>query len=118
MLSTKLASLRDTPCASATDAAATTTRTASVAAIHPRLFDGHFIVAVTAVARIVQHFTGREQRVGALLLHGTVRLHGGGAHGVGHARPVAGVARAAIDLQQVRRLDQRKGVAADDLPLA
>src|SRR3954470_9219684 len=116
MLSTKLASLRETPCASATALSATTamaTATATAA-----LFDRDFIIAVTAVTGVVERLTRGEQRLGVLLLRRTVRLHRRRAHRVRHADPVATVTGSSAGFQQVGRLDERHRVATDDAPFA
>src|SRR3954471_5772131 len=116
MLSTKLASLRETPCASATALSATTamaTATATAA-----LFDRDFIIAVTAVTGVVERLTRGEQRFGVFLLRRTIRLHRRRAHRVRHADPVAAVPGPSAGLQQVGGLDERHGVAAEDTPFA
>src|ERR1051325_1054988 len=119
MLSTNEASRRDTPCASATPS-----RTASAAIASPvnrrrrRLFNGHLVLSVAVVARVVQPLAGRENRFGILLLRGSTRFGGGCAHGRRDHDPVARVARSPAGLQQLGRLDDRGGVARHPRPLA
>src|SRR5687767_6820030 len=127
MLSTKVASLRDTPWASATPATVTRTAAARSGTSHARalatcdmkteLVNGSLIPAMARVAGVVQPFAGGQQRLDVLLLSGFVRLPCGGRHRIGHPHPVIIVFCPAVDLEQVGGLDQRQGIAADVLPL-
>src|SRR6478735_6425834 len=84
MLSTKVASLRDTPCASAkpvTTKIAASPSTATMSAFQlgrvrpsgrPRSFDRDFIIAMTAVTGIVERLARGEQRFDVFLLGGAI----------------------------------------------
>src|SRR5215213_5646524 len=119
MLSTNEASRRETPCASATPSR--TTRAATTRPVTRSwrlLFNGHLELAVAVVSRVVQPLAGGQDAFGIFLFGRRAHLRGGIAHRLGDRRPVRRVLRAPLDLQQLRGLDERSGIARDAAPLA